>query len=126
MKILISILIFVNFAFSTSENVSLMNNIKDIIQKEEYISLAINKYILQTATIPKDSNNALDWTKLETSEYLGTNFNKINPLTKANIVVVFDSTTNNAFIKGAIEAENKYSAEYNYLYNFYSLKKSYK
>ena len=122
MKILVLILIYINFVFASTENVALMNAVKDVIQKEEYIALAINKYILQTATIPKDSNNALDWTKLETSEYLGTNFNKINPLTKANIVVVFDSTTNNAFIKGAIEAENKYSAEYNYLYNFYTNK----
>lgn len=122
MKILVLILIYINFVFASAENVALMNAVKDVIQKEEYIALAINKYILQTATIPKDSNNALDWTKLETSEYLGTNFNKINPLTKANIVVVFDSTTNNAFIKGAIEAENKYSAEYNYLYNFYTNK----
>lgn len=122
MKILVLILIYINLTFASSENVSLMNAVKDVIQKEEYIALAINKYILQTATIPKDSNNALDWAKLETAEYLGTNFNKTNPLTKANIVVVFDSTTNSAFIKGAIETENKYSAEYNYLYNFYTNK----
>ena len=122
MKILVLILIYINFVFASSENVSLMNAVKDVIQKEEYIALAINKYILQTSTIPKKTDNSLDWTKLETAEYLGTNFNKNNPLTKANIVVIFDSTTNNAFIKGAIEAENKYSAEYNYLYNFYANK----
>ena len=75
MKILISILIYINLAFCSSENVSLMNAVKDVIQKEEYISIAINKYILQTATIPKKSDNTLDWTKLETAEYLGTNFN---------------------------------------------------
>ena len=122
MKILISILIYINLAFCSSENVSLMNAVKDVIQKEEYISIAINKYILQTATIPKKSDNTLDWTKLETAEYLGTNFNKINPLTKADIVVVFDATNNSAFIKGAFETVANYNAEYNYLYNFYTNK----
>ncbi len=118
MKILISILIFVNFAFSTSENVSLMNNIKDIIQKEEYISLAINKYILQTGTIPKKNDDSLDWDKVSTNEYLGTNFNKYNSLTKKDIKVIFDSK-NNAFINGVFEAETEYQIEHNYLYNFY-------
>lgn len=122
MKILISILIYINLAFCSSENVSLMNAVKDVIQKEEYISIAINKYILQTATIPKKSDNTLDWTKLETAEYLGTNFNKTNPLTKADIVVVFDTTNNSAFIKGAFETVANYNAEYNYLYNFYTNK----
>ena len=117
MKILISILIFVNFAFSTSENVSLMNNIKDIIQKEEYISLAINKYILQTGTIPKKNDDSLDWDKVSTNEYLGTNFNKYNSLTKKDIKVIFDSK-NNAFINGVFEAATEYQIEHNYLYNF--------
>jgi hypothetical protein len=121
MKILILILIYINFAFCSSENISLMNDVKDVIQKEEYISLALNKYILQTATIPKKSDNSLDWTKLETTEYLGTNFNKTNPLTNSNIIVTFDSK-NNAFIKGAIETTTKYNSEYNYLYNFYTNK----
>ncbi|MDD2894998.1 MAG: RCC1 domain-containing protein [Aliarcobacter sp.] len=121
MKILILILIYINFAFSSSENISLMNAVKDVIQKEEYISLALNKYILQTATIPKNSDNSLDWTKLETAEYLGTNFNKTNPLSKSNIVVFFDSN-NSAFIKGAIETTTNYNSEYNYLYNFYTNK----
>jgi hypothetical protein len=121
MKILILILIYINFAFSSSENITLMNDVKDVIQKEEYISLALNKYVLQTGTIPKKNDNSLDWTKLETTDYLGTNFNKINPLTKSDIVVAFD-TNNSAFIKGAIETVAKYSAEYNYLYNFYTNK----
>lgn len=121
MKILFLILIYINFAFSSSENISLMNAVKDVIQKEEYISLALNKYILQTATIPKNSNNSLDWAKLETAEYLGTNFNKTNPLTNSNIMVTFDSK-NNAFIKGAIETTTNYNSEYNYLYNFYTNK----
>ncbi len=121
MKILILILIYINFAFSSSDNVSLMNAVKDVIQKEEYISLALNKYILQTGTIPKKSDNSLDWTKLETADYLGTNFNKTNPLTNSNIAVVFDSK-NNAYIKGVFETVNNYNSEYNYLYNFYTNK----
>lgn len=97
-----------------------MNNVKEVIQKEEYISLAINKYILQTAKIPKksDGSNDLDWEKLLTEDYLGANFNKTNPLTSKDIVVNFDSN-NNAFIKGVIESEAKYKEEHNYLYNFY-------
>lgn len=95
-----------------------MNDIKDVIQKEEYISLAINKYILQTAKIPKKDDNSLDWDKVSTNEYLGTNFNKYNSLTKKNIKVIFDSN-NNAFINGVLEAENQHKSEYNYLYNFY-------
>ena len=95
-----------------------MNDIKNVIQKEEYISLAINKYILQTAKIPKKDDNSLDWDKVSTNEYLGTNFNKYNSLTKKNIKVIFDSN-NNAFINGVLEAENQHKSEYNYLYNFY-------
>lgn len=98
-----------------------MNAVKDVIQKEEYLSLAINKYIAQTGKIPKKNDNTIDWAKLETIDYLGTNFNKINPLTKSNIIVNFDSK-NNAYIKGAIETVDKYSPEYNYLYNFYTNK----
>ncbi len=95
-----------------------MNNIKDVIQKEEYISLAINKYIAQTATIPKLSDKSLDWEKLETAEYLGVNFNKLNPITSKNIKVTFDNK-NSAYIQGVIEDQKDYNSEYNYLYNFY-------
>lgn len=118
MKILTLILFFISFSFSSSQNVSLMNDIKSVIQKEEFISLAINKYILQNAKIPKKDDNTLDWDKLMTSDYLGTNFNRYNPMTKQNISVIFD-TNNSAFIKGVFEAENQHKAEYNYLYNFY-------
>ena len=87
MKNIFAILIFINLLFADSENISMMNNIKNVIQKEEYIALAINKYILQTATIPKDSDNKLDWDKLVTEEYLGINFNKTNPLTNENMEI---------------------------------------
>ena len=125
MKIFISILIFVSLTFGATQNVSLMNNIKDVIQKEEYISLAINKYIAQTGKIPKKSDNTLDWDKLETAEYLGTNFNKTNPITLKEIKVIFDTTANkknSAYILGVIEQESEYKQEYNYLYNFYTNK----
>ena len=94
-----------------------MNDVKSLIQKEEYISLALNKYILQTGTIPKDVES-LDWAKLMVDDYLGVNFNKKNPLTSNDIVVTFDAN-NNAYIKGAIEKEVNYQDEYKYLYNFY-------
>lgn len=98
-----------------------MNNVKSLIQKEEYISLAINKYILQTGKIPKKSDDTLDWEKLEVEDYLGVNFNKTNPVTLKDIVITFDEK-NSAFIKGAIEKEADYKEEYNYLYNFYTNK----
>lgn len=77
MRLFIIILILHNFLFATAENITLVNQIKGLIQKEEYISLAINKYIGQTAKIPKDSDNNLDWEKLLVSDYLGENFNNI-------------------------------------------------
>ncbi len=95
-----------------------MNNVKSLIQKEEYISLAINKYILQTGKIPKKNDNSLDWNKLEIEDYLGTKFNKINPVTNKEIIITFDEK-NSAFMKGIIEKESDYKEEYNYLYNFY-------
>ena len=88
-----------------------MNGVKNVIQKEEYIALAINKYILQTGTIPKKNNNTLDWTKLETAEYLGTNFNKKNPITSTDMEVVF--VNNNAYIKGVISSQTDFNSEYN-------------
>lgn len=97
----------------------MVNDIKSVIQKEEYISLAINKYILQNAKIPKKDDNTLDWDKLMTSDYLGTNFNRYNPMTKQDDISVIFDTNNSAFIKGVFEAENQHKAEYNYLYNFY-------
>ena len=95
-----------------------MNNVKELIQKEEYIALAINKYILQTGTIPKKNDNTIDWGKLSTSDYLGTNFNKKNPITQNDIVVTFDGK-NNVIISGILEKESDYKSENSYLYNFY-------
>lgn len=96
-----------------------MNNVKELIQKEEYIALAINKYILQTGTIPKKNDNTIDWEKLSTSDYLGTNFNKKNPITQNDIVVTFTGK-NNVIIYGILEEESDYKkSENSYLYNFY-------
>lgn len=95
-----------------------MNNVKELIQKEEYIALAINKYILQTGTIPKKNDNTIDWEKLSTSDYLGTNFNKKNPITQNDIVVTFTGK-NNVIISGILEKESDYKSENSYLYNFY-------
>ena len=48
--VIILIMLFVNSFASNKE--SLMNDIKSLIQKEEYLAIAINKYILQTGEIP--------------------------------------------------------------------------
>ncbi|WP_121627690.1 hypothetical protein [Poseidonibacter antarcticus] len=117
MKVLISIIILINFSFASNANVSLMNNIKSIIQKEEYIALAINKYILQKAKVPK-TGTSLNWNLLENDDYLGTDFDKINPLTNEDIVVTFD-TDNNAYIKSILTNIDEYDNKSKYLYNFY-------
>jgi len=118
MKVLISIIILINLSFASNANVSLMNNIKSIIQKEEYIALAINKYILQKAKVPKktDSKDVLEL--LESDDYLGSDFDKINPLTNEDIVVTFDEN-NNAYIKSILTNTNDYDDRSKYLYNFY-------
>ena len=80
-----------------------MNSVKGTIQKEEYIALAVNKYILQTGTIPKKTGDLLDWNKLLIDEYLGTNFNKKNLITNNEIQAYFDAN-NNLYFKGMIES----------------------
>lgn len=121
MRILALILIFINITFANSENVTLVNQIKSLIQKEEYISLAVNKYIAQTKTIPKKDDKSLDWEKLKVEDYLGTKFDTKNPFTGNNIVAYFDDN-NNCFIKGVLEVDTKYNTDVNYLYNFYTNK----
>lgn len=88
-----------------------------MIQKEEYIALAINKYIAENAKIPKDEDSNLDWEEIE--PYLGVNFTKTNPFTKNELIVVFDEK-NSAFIKGILEVDSKYKTDFNYLYSFYT------
>ncbi|QOG11226.1 hypothetical protein [Arcobacter sp. FWKO B] len=118
MRVFITLLLCLSFSFSSSENVALMNDVKSVIQKEEFIALAINNYIKQTARIPKKSDNTLDWDKLLIDGYLGKNFNKYNPLTKKDISVKFDSS-NNCYIQGVITSLSEYKQDYGYMYHFY-------
>lgn len=97
-----------------------MNAVKKVIQKEEYIALAINKYILHTGKIPKNENTGvLDWSLLLNKDYLGLKFDKNNPLTNADIDVKFDEN-NNCFIKGALVDNKNYNKNNRYFYNFYT------
>jgi hypothetical protein len=118
MRILFLILFFINISFANSENVALVNQIKSLIQKEEYIALAVNKYIAQTKTIPQQDDKTIDWNKLKVKDYLGADFDIKNPFTNNNIVVKFDDN-NNCFINGILESESTYNTQINYLYNFY-------
>ncbi|MAC84535.1 MAG: hypothetical protein CL624_10405 [Arcobacter sp.] len=124
MKFFLFLLLFINISFANSENISRMNSLKKVIQKEEYISLAINKYILQTGSIPKTSSNKLDWTKLEVEDYLGSSFNKNNPLTSKDINVYYDTSSYNFFIRGVLDdledPKFLYDTDLVYLYNFYA------
>jgi hypothetical protein len=125
MKIILLLCILSAFLFSKNENQYLMNSVKQIIQKEEYIALAINKYILQTGKMPI-SDDKFDWTLLETDDYLGSNFNKINPLSK-QVLNVYYNSENSIFIKGAVDDPDEdgkgilpYNKEYKFLYNLYA------
>ena len=115
--VIILIMLFVNSFASNKE--SLMNDIKSLIQKEEYLAIAINKYILQTGELPlKDKK--FDFTLLEKKNYIDSNFNKISPITNKEIVVNFDKDTNSAFIVSLIEKAENYKDEHKYLYEFYT------
>lgn len=96
-----------------------MNAVKKVIQKEEYIALSVNKYILQTRKLPKDKNGNFDWSVLTVDDYLGSSFNKHNNITKTNFVITFDDK-NNIFIKGALQNRSSYDEKNSYLYNFYT------
>jgi hypothetical protein len=128
MKVFLFLFFLINISFANSENISRINSIKSVIQKEEYISLAINKYILQTGSIPKIKSATsnlflLDWNSLETKDYLGTNFNRANLLTSKDINVYYDDTSNNFFIRGVLddleEPRFLFNQDLAYLYNFY-------
>jgi len=121
MRVFLIILIFTSTIFARPEKLTMMNSIKELIQKEEYIALAVNKYIIQTGKIPKDSNDNLDWALLSTSDYLGTNFNKNNPYTRSDFIAKFNSS-NNLFIYGLgkLNNESEYNNKHRYLYNFYT------
>lgn len=96
-----------------------MQTIKEVIQKEEYIALAINKYVLQTGTLPIDKETKkLNWTLLNDDEYLGSSFNKSNPFTSTDMEVIFDSK-NNCYILGVLVDAKFYNSKHEYLYNFY-------
>jgi len=120
MRILLLILFLINISFANSENISRMNSLKSVIQKEEYISLAINKYILQTGSIPITSTNTLDWDVLRVEDYLGENFNKTNPLTSKDINVYYNTRSYNFFIRGVFDDITLYNEDLKYLYNFYT------
>jgi len=125
MKYLLFFFLFINISFANSENVSRMNALKKVIQKEEYIALAINKYILQTGTIPKTSENILAWGKLEVDDYLGSSFNRTNPITSEDMSVYYDTGSHNFFIRGVVDyigntRKTNYDDTLLYIYNFYT------
>ncbi|MGA1931685.1 hypothetical protein ACH5BF_03055 [Arcobacter sp. YIC-464] len=117
MKILFFVLIFALPIFANIQNKASMNSIKNIIKKEEFIALAVNKYIQQTGEIPKTTAGSLNWTLLNSEDYL-LDFNKTNDFTSNSIVTRFDAN-NNLFILGAIEKADDYDTKQMYLYNFY-------
>lgn len=124
MKAFLSFFTFVTLMFSNTNN-SLLNEVQGLIQKEEYLALALNKYVLKTKSLPTitdDTTNEiiLNWSLLLNEEYLGENFNKKNPFkTNSDIKVKFDNE-NNAYIFSIVESSSDYKSEYKYLYNLYN------
>lgn len=116
----IFIIIFITCAlFANEQKEYLMNNMKSLIQKEEYISLAINKYILQTGKIPKNSDSTINWEVLEKG-YLNKGFSQKNPYTNKDTILITFDDKNNSFIKGIIQDKEKSKEEHKYLYNLYT------
>ena len=119
MKKLLIILIFNLFLFAdNAANIISLNNIKKVVQKEEYIALAINKYLLENLRVPKTADNKIDWEILKTPNYLGVNFNIINVYTQENVEVYFEN--NYAYIQGAIYNPEEYEETKKYVYTYYA------
>lgn len=123
-KVYIILFIFITYTFS-NDNLSSLNTVKKLIQKEEFIALAINKYIIENRQIPEIKNNEntssiLNWDVLLNDRYLGKSFNKENPLTKKSIIVKFNEDKE-AYIYGILaENKNYYKEENRFLYNLYT------
>lgn len=117
MRVFLFFILLVSFSFASSKQGLLLDNIKALIQKEEHISLAVNKYIIQTGKIPKKSDSTLDWSKLKSKDYLGVNFDTINPYTNKELSVKFNAK-NELFIN--ILNDYSYNDEHKFLYNLYS------
>lgn len=122
MKIVFSIVFLISSLFANEQKEYLMNNIKSLIQKEEYLALAINKYILQMGKLPVESDKTIIEV-LKEKKYLDQDFNLKNPYTNKNLKIIVDN--NNIFIKGVIheqidDEQEDFKAHHKYLYNFYT------
>ena len=93
------------------------------MQKEEYIALAINKYILHTGSLPKLNNFDLDWNALLNKEYLGEHFNKENLFTHEDMLVKFNESTYEALFytvnKNTLSSSSLSKVDNRHLYHFY-------
>lgn len=118
MKLLL--IAFLTFSTLYGANSASLIEIKRLLQKEEYLSLAINKYILQTRKLPIDSTDKFDFSLLKTASYLGTSFDTINPITKKEIEVSFNTTNKSFSILGIFQKEDdSYNNKRKYIYQFY-------
>lgn len=119
MKYILLISILITTMFAQSENVINVNKIKQLIQKEEFISIAVNKYILQTGKIPITDDDKFDWNVLFTEEYLGENFSKIGSMTNHDLNVEFEGKNIYIHSFGDLSKSSEYNKHQRYLYNFY-------
>ncbi len=118
MRIFFIFILCLNTLFSsnlTKEHT--LNNVKLLIQKEETLSLAINRYILEKAKLPK-KDSKLDWEELEKGKYL-VDFDKKSPFLNKDLDVIFD-LNNNIFIRGIVLVDADFNKELKYAYNVYT------
>lgn len=118
MKKLIYILILCStILLADNRNIFLLKQVKKLVQKEEYIALAINKYIANEGDLPKNALGKFDISKLKTNNYLGANFGLTNPLTKEDIALTINNTKNKNQIFFKMPSFN---LNQRYLQNFYT------
>ncbi|WP_198304243.1 hypothetical protein [Arcobacter vandammei] len=118
MRIVLAFILCFNFAFSSNlPKEHILNNIKSLIQKEEFLSLAINRYIVENGKLPK-KDGVLDWKILEDGKYL-VNFDKKSPFLNKDLIVSFDAN-NNIFIQGIVLVDADFNSDLKYAYNIYT------
>ena len=118
MKIFLAFILCFSFAFSSNlPKEHILNNIKSLIQKEEFLSLAINRYIVENGKLPK-KDGVLDWKILEDGKYL-VNFDKKSPFLNKDLIVSFDAN-NNIFIQGIVLVDADFNSDLKYAYNIYT------
>lgn len=114
--VIISLLLSNLLASTTSE--SKINNVKILIAKEEYLALAINRYILEELKLPvKDGEFDIEDEKL--IYLLGDKFKDFkNPFNDRNLQIEI-LPNQRVVVKSMVLDDVPYKQSENFVYNFY-------